>query len=276
MIFRNVFSVSFLALVYADALSQTEIPLSGAEADRIVQEEQRVTKAREVVETEKLRDAQVLRSRTITTPDGGTMTLNLVAPPSTSEIPSPRRIINSQSNGSSELSTRGEKKPNITISLFATVFSDGNRRFTELTWQHQGKRYSGFSNVDFSDFQGKTRLESDTSNYSLILVLAEADVSDFRVNGLPSRQFPASADFTSRRPEFYYEVPAGEKDPDPSAFEHITFLHKYYEEHQAELRVAKQRRDQIQMARQRHQDSRPTVPRQTTVNFWKKSAEAPE
>jgi hypothetical protein len=158
-----------------------------------------------------------------------------------------------------------------TLFLSATVFEDG---VTELNWTDEGVNYQAYANVDFHYLEGMAEFETVDARFSVIMAVGKDGTGsstslskNFSQADVPTRWHPSLTDFSGQGVEYLVVAESNTVLDNATAFAGIEAMLLYYQEHEAELKVARQRREALREARARYLEANPPQPQDTIINF---------
>ena len=90
---------------------------------------------------------------------------------------------------------------------------------------------------------------------------------NFSQADVPARWHPSLTDFSGQGVEYLVVAEGDNVLDNDAAFAGIEAMLFYYQEHEAELKVARQRREALREARARYLEANPPQPQDTIINF---------
>jgi len=200
----------------------------------------------------------VVTSKTVTAGDHN-ITFVRITPPVLPQLPAP--IVPPPSAAEQALAQERAGKTFAIVAFSAVVFPGP---VTELSWQHDGRTYRAYSNVDFRLLTNVSELETSDSVYTLIFAANLADPTTDKTAAPLLATLPFSPDHA----EYVLANPAADlqrDDPTPAA---ITALQTYYDLNQAGLLADYARRAAAAAANQSKPQAAPVPKPHSTVFFW--------
>lgn len=153
---------------------------------------------------------------------------------------------------------RRAKKSYESLTLSGTVYLDGDRVLTELTWTVDERRYRAFSTADFRLLTQIMELETESSVYLWFPFIAATE-------GWPVDAITALAQLGKNGKEADYLIEGGVGEVNAHMDDALDYLHAYYELNKPSLRAAFLQRE----AEQEERDLRPVAPPASKmIYFW--------
>jgi hypothetical protein len=188
-------------------------------------------------------------------------------------LPALRKLESAPLNAQEAAAVRAKAlKLQTLLFLSCTVY---DRRVTEMRWEHEGRRYRAWSNIDGNYLRGLAEFETADTVYSLMLGIGEASDpgsdrnarSEFSsASGL--NRIPLSSEFVGR---CSYILADGAEDASPAALAGLNALHAYFDSHRTELIEAYETRLAAEAERQRKLALEPRDARKTIViDYWRR------
>lgn len=122
---------------------------------------------------------------------------------------------------------RRAAKPWVLLSISASVHPGG---ITELSWTHAGRRYHGYSNVDFQHLAGIGYLDTESAVYSINFGLGRVWPDEAEALWLAPAELGLSAQYA----DYAVDHIEGGK-PDEAAFAGLDALHAFYQLNRRQL-----------------------------------------
>lgn len=273
--------ISCLTLSAQDAVDEratkadTLTPLTGREADAIVEEQALRQTQREANRLVNRVDFQVMERKAVTI-DGRRLILNRVAPPQLQpaiERPQVDEPADLPEDLEAEIERR-KAKPSLALHLVGRVI-DGE--FTEITWRDGGKEYVAYSNVDFTLFGGMVDFETDEAFYSVLVSATNTTREQIREQrrfakeqeiAYTPRRIPSLPPFNADQAEYVIFGDQEELRDQEYVLKPLDAMHVYFDQYEETLRIQQQRVTALREARQRYEEAHPETPEDTVINFW--------
>ena len=284
LIFAFIFGMPPVWASLGKVSENDQIPLSAEEADAIIQEEAKAKadkKARRRARLLNQSKFKVTEQTEIFT-GKGKLTLNRVRPPSLDPTvlqPGGTELFQSQKQLSEaeiqqNFSVDSRKEQSIFM-LSAIVY---DRKLTRLQWQHEGKQYVAWSNIDFNYLRGLTEIKTEKTDYLFFLSIVNEPTERLKkrtrrskekgANSYVEESIPKLANLKKDKPKFVVITPGRSEKRKKSANIPIDALHDYYAKNEERLKVQYQRHEALDEARQRYEDENPEESDDIFINFW--------
>ena len=159
---------------------------------------------------------------------------------------------------------RAKKKFEV-LMLFATVY---DHRVTELRWSSGERQYRAWSGIDFNDFAGCAKIETEDTVYLLMLGLGNetaVGASTWR------KDLPAAELFDPKR-SGYLLAGAETDEPPPEALAPLDAIHIYYDANRDRLHGEAGRRTAERLASEQALKEPPPKPQDAVIRFWPKKS----
>ncbi len=192
-----------------------------------------------------------------------TVTFQLITPP---PAPAPAAPATVRVLTPEEIATaqRRAAKQQTVLFFSATVL---DRRVTELNWTEDGKKYRGFSNIDFEYFRGLGEIEAGDAIYTLMMAL-ESDTAE--TLAARTREIPQLAQLPIDRPAWLLvEGPAEAGSANATALDAI---HTWFGARRAEVIRDYEGREAARAEKERMERENPPVPKKRVISFWRKNS----
>ncbi len=171
------------------------------------------------------------------------------------------------------------RKKSEVLFLSATVY---DRKVTEIRWFPNQRESQVFSNIDFNFLAGLGWFETEDTEYMLLMGIGNEtseQVAAFnqyaRENGWPKqswKQIPALETFSRTRSEYVITEDERHSAPPDEDLAALDALHVYYDANKQRLMEEYVKRETTNAERARWLKEHPPVPKNTVINYWKKSA----
>ena len=196
-----------------------------------------------------------------------TVTFQFVAPPRAPAPAAPAPAPRALSPEELAAQQRREAKPHQTLFLSATVLDS---RITELHWSEGGKKYRGFSNIDFRHFSGLTEIETADTICTLMLALENETAGMLATR---TGEFPQLAQLPKDRAAWLLvESPADGIGSNAAALDSI---HSWFDANRGGIVRASERREAAKAERERQERERPPARKDRVISIWKRNSAPP-
>ena len=180
-----------------------------------------------------------------------------------------------------EVLQRKARKNRGFLFLTCTVF---DRRVTEMRWEHEGRRYRAFSNIDARYLCGLQEFEDVNNVYLVMLAISEeteashlAAVSAPTANdAAPSRiqSLPAPEAFSPGRSQ--YLLAEDSRTAPEAALAAMDTVHRHFDSHKTALIAAHARREAEEQERERQRQEQAQERKTIIIDYWTKEAAVQE